>query len=288
LIMLRTYLLCMISTMGVMGCSSMERVINFPQYPAELKIEEYKTNRYKAETNIFIPIDTQARLRTEGVSKKIDSLHIIIDERSTRSKILKQNILTELLLSIPTDAVNVQLWSIGHINERYALPDHIKISHKNLFNPKHDFNQELLHVSQNILDDQTPAALIIIKDFQSYSIQEQDTIDLLRLKANSLTREKENHKKQRLISNHENFCVFAVGPNNKFSSSVIDRADWCGFSTTSTEIFHGRNASHFLEKIIYGPPLDSDEDGIPDYIDECSETPRGKIVDQTGCPIKFE
>ena len=34
-----------------------------------------------------------------------------------------------------------------------------------------------------------------------------------------------------------------------------------------------------------GCPIDSDGDGVPDYKDECPNTPRGVIVDEKGCPL---
>jgi len=35
-----------------------------------------------------------------------------------------------------------------------------------------------------------------------------------------------------------------------------------------------------------GCPLDSDGDGVPDYLDKCPGTPKGTKVDKRGCPIK--
>jgi OOP family OmpA-OmpF porin len=34
-----------------------------------------------------------------------------------------------------------------------------------------------------------------------------------------------------------------------------------------------------------GCPLDSDKDGVPDYLDKCPNTPSGVAVDKDGCPI---
>ncbi|WP_218043299.1 OmpA family protein [Oryzomonas sagensis] len=33
------------------------------------------------------------------------------------------------------------------------------------------------------------------------------------------------------------------------------------------------------------PPVDSDKDGVPDYLDKCPETPKGVKVDRDGCPM---
>jgi OOP family OmpA-OmpF porin len=33
------------------------------------------------------------------------------------------------------------------------------------------------------------------------------------------------------------------------------------------------------------PPVDTDKDGVPDYLDECPETPTGAPVDKKGCPL---
>jgi OOP family OmpA-OmpF porin len=35
----------------------------------------------------------------------------------------------------------------------------------------------------------------------------------------------------------------------------------------------------------WGCPLDSDGDGVPDYIDRCPGTPKGVKVDEWGCPL---
>jgi OmpA-OmpF porin, OOP family len=36
---------------------------------------------------------------------------------------------------------------------------------------------------------------------------------------------------------------------------------------------------------MFGCPLDSDGDGVPDYLDKCPNTPKGVAVDNNGCPL---
>jgi hypothetical protein len=35
-----------------------------------------------------------------------------------------------------------------------------------------------------------------------------------------------------------------------------------------------------------GAPVDTDRDGVPDYLDQCPDTPRGTPVDSEGCPVE--
>lgn len=35
----------------------------------------------------------------------------------------------------------------------------------------------------------------------------------------------------------------------------------------------------------WGCPLDTDKDGVPDYLDKCPDTPKGVKVDKDGCPL---
>lgn len=35
----------------------------------------------------------------------------------------------------------------------------------------------------------------------------------------------------------------------------------------------------------FGCPLDSDNDGVPDYLDKCNDTPKDVVVDLYGCPV---
>jgi OOP family OmpA-OmpF porin len=35
-----------------------------------------------------------------------------------------------------------------------------------------------------------------------------------------------------------------------------------------------------------GCPKDTDADGVADHLDRCPDTPRGKLVDESGCPVE--
>jgi len=46
--------------------------------------------------------------------------------------------------------------------------------------------------------------------------------------------------------------------------------------------------SHPENSSTYATAGDADNDGVPDGIDKCPDTPAGVIVDATGCPIEGE
>jgi hypothetical protein len=41
--------------------------------------------------------------------------------------------------------------------------------------------------------------------------------------------------------------------------------------------------THFVQRVLYKGPADSDGDGIYDYLDGCPNTSIGRIVDYFGC-----
>jgi hypothetical protein len=270
------------------GCSSMERVINFPLQPAELKIESYNTSTHKINTNIFTPVDIHKKIESQKSGQKIDSINVIIDELQPPSHAIKQNILTQLLSSLPTQAPVIYIWSIGAKKETYAAPYHVQLTHENVLTPHLKFHEKFSDVAEKILEQEKPTAIVLIKDFLSYSTGDQDAIDSLRRKAHFLIQSSHPPKDKRLVASHENLCVYTIGPANKYPASVIDRADGCGHSITGGQLSHGRNASHFIEKMIYGTPQDTDGDGVPDYLDQCNDTPPATLVDANGCSEKIE
>jgi hypothetical protein len=129
---------------------------------------------------------------------------------------------------------------------------------------------------------------VLIKDFSTFNDTDENSIDLLRHKSKSFSRNLLGDLNSKQIAAFENICVYAIGPGNKYSASKIDRADGCGSSTASAYLAQGRNMSQFVEGIIYAVSADTDGDGIPDHLDQCPDTPQGKIVDANGCSLNNE
>jgi len=78
-------------------------------------------------------------------------------------------------------------------------------------------------------------------------------------------------------------CFYAINLTAKFSDSLVDDVDSCGFSVAADKVAQPRDMAHFVERVFYSSPMDSDGDGVYDYLDRCPDTSRDRIVDSDGC-----
>ena len=56
--------------------------------------------------------------------------------------------------------------------------------------------------------------------------------------------------------------------------------------TIFLETTHG--SGQFETFIVYNQPIDRDQDGVVESLDACPESPKGVMVDATGCDIDFD
>lgn len=95
-----------------------------------------------------------------------------------------------------------------------------------------------------------------------------------------------------LLGSNDYFDAVKIGSHNDGGASV----------TAGLSFYFGRNKDSdndgvpdYLDQCpgtpagvkvdAFGCPLDADGDGVPDYIDKCANTPRGITVDAIGCPL---
>lgn len=98
----------------------------------------------------------------------------------------------------------------------------------------------------------------------------------------------------------DRLCIDTVqvgdDPGGKASLEQIAKTSGCGFPTTADRLATSSSMAGFVESIFLSKPapkptpiaaapkpLDSDNDGVPDNLDQCPNTPLGATVDARGC-----
>jgi OOP family OmpA-OmpF porin len=87
----------------------------------------------------------------------------------------------------------------------------------------------------------------------------------------------------------DRLCIYTilVGDNvaGKALMEKLAQTGECGFSVNADDIASADSMADFVEKVFLTHHLDSDGDGVSDYMDKCPGTPAGVRVDAQGCPL---
>jgi OmpA-OmpF porin, OOP family len=93
----------------------------------------------------------------------------------------------------------------------------------------------------------------------------------------------------------DRLCVYALwigGPEEKsghFTLQQIADVAGCGFITDVSKIASKTDVGNYILRVFFdrietvSAPADSDGDGVPDFMDECPNTPQGAKIDKNGC-----
>ena len=87
----------------------------------------------------------------------------------------------------------------------------------------------------------------------------------------------------------DRLCIYAVhvgdDPDGKAVMDSMAKAGQCGFAVSADDIMSAEGMADFVEKVFLTRYVDTDGDGVFDYMDKCPDTPAGVKVDETGCPL---
>jgi OOP family OmpA-OmpF porin len=84
-------------------------------------------------------------------------------------------------------------------------------------------------------------------------------------------------------------CIYTVLIGNDLEGKKImdqiAQAGMCGCAVSADSLDSGQSMADFVEMVFLVKCLDSDGDGVYDYLDQCPNTPKGVKVDAKGCPL---
>jgi OOP family OmpA-OmpF porin len=289
------------------GCGSFENLITVPTEKGLTDIKAYNTKLHKESVYYFDPIRLDSRVSKLRLEPRADHLFFVIDQSSALSKDLDgvdmrlyaREIVRRFVRTLPEQTysgailtntqkpssyaqrlrlMNFTSNDIEHALGRAASEKNTKeipleevvIQLSHLINQVNGISAVILVTSWSEIDKSLERAVIQMRQSNRFV----ESASVINPAAPSGT-------SQEHLSG---VCLYTVGVGNRLSRTRLDTVDSCGYSVAADSVSQPRDMAHFVQKILYKGPADTDGDGIYDYRDRCLNTHAGRIVDYSGCP----
>lgn len=286
----------------VAGCGSFERLPAVPEDSTLTKVKPYTLDTHQRSIHRFDPVSVTARAESLMLQQRLNNLLVLYVEPGTEESyrgipksIYAQEILRRFNLTIPHLSLTGGVWTLGPDEEG---------DYRTAYQPLHlqhelDRSFELPQIGTEDLSDAIDTLGLYASELKGTTglllLLEWSQIDNSVVDAIARFRQRGEYAKGFEVvpdidtwgSTSERTCVFAIGLGNAYSRTLLDQVDKCGESVSADQVAQPRDMAHFVEKVFYTVPKDTDEDGIFDYVDKCPGTPVDRIVDHFGC-LRFE
>ncbi len=127
----------------------------------------------------------------------------------------------------------------------------------------------LISVGKDIFNLKGKTAIIIISDGQDMDLREVAAAEELKARYG------------------EDICIYTImignDPSGKQVLDKIAQAGQCGLAVNGDTLLAPEEMESFVREVFLTKTRDSDNDGVPDYKDNCPDTKPGLKVDENGC-----
>lgn len=294
-------LLCLLQ-----ACASTEHLVEAQYHGGTATIAPYDTSLHKRSIHIFDPVDLQPKIVNQQLQQKIDHLFVLIDSSTAMDEeyrdLSKRQYAEEVLRRFNKTLPPIELtgevlqfsegWSL--MVDRLSLPSPpydraaiaSKLNQHQHFTPSRGATlaEALDHLTEHLGKLPGRSAIVLITQWEM--------IDKSVVEAVARLRQRTRFNRGITVSDKisawngrsgDGACLYTIGVGNELSRTRFDDVDVCGFSITADRVAQPRDMAHFVERILFSGPKDSDDDGIFDYKDACPHTPKDAIVDFHGC-----
>lgn len=301
----------------LVGCVSFERIVDVPSASKMASLEKYKTNLHQQSIHIFNPISLDNKVVQYQLQPRVDHLIFLIDQseghyldgtiddndQSNLSRYSDTNLLAREMVRRFSQTMPEKEYSgavLQYKKSKYASINNIDLSQysasgleKILRNPEsidHFESQSLamaidqLSLFINKLSGST--AIVLVTNWSKIDTSVEKAV--MRMRQHSLYK-----RGLSVLSNKQGIrswdsktsgiCLYTLGVGNALSRSRLQSVDTCGFSVAAHKVAQPRDMAHFVQTVLYKGPADTDHDGIYDYLDQCPNTAKGRIVNYSGC-----
>ncbi|NRQ02624.1 hypothetical protein [Marinobacterium sp. xm-d-530] len=294
-------LLLPITTLFLAGCSGFERTIDVPERTLLTSIDEYNTSLNKRSLHIFDPLNIEPRVNQLQLERRADQFTLIADWTTLKGKEYRgvpstdyaEEVVRRFLVTAPKTNLESRLLAandLAQFSSDFSFKPLSKLDPYQLDSEQFQFVAEDLISLLNALHQQSPQVkgfqtLVILTD---WSVVDENLVNAIN-RLRQAYRYPEGHliqsKTPKWMSPKElkGSCIYLIGISNSLSRSLIDQIGDCGFSSAADKIMPPEQMAHFVERVLYKGPKDSDGDGVFDYKDQCPSTALNALVNFNGC-----
>jgi hypothetical protein len=299
--------LAMLFLVGLVGCSAPELLVRQPALPDGAVVNDYEISLYQSPVHTFDRVDLQAIVKSEQRPPQVESLVVVLDSvglkgksfRGVSSEVYGREVLRRFHRSIPSNyplqggifATRDDVTQFNPTKSTLTTYDPV-VAESQLskgFGPMALNGRTLADAIDNVTDATVtyPGRLAIVV------LTSWDRVD--ELAVNAVMRMRQRHASANGLNvtgeiasawkgrPQPGICVYAIGVGNAYSREKLSAAETCGAAWAADAIMQPAEMSNFVLSTFYGPPADDDGDGIPNFLDECSNTPAGRTVTSKGC-----
>ena len=283
------------------GCTSMEHVLDMP-LSQNRTVNDYKVAPHDVSVHLFDPVGVNETVAQKLLKQRIQNLYVLIvpgaesdTYRGYPTKVYGREIYRRFNRTLPHIPLHGGAWELRESSETIALGGYLSTrieKNLDLGEPLPSIGTANLalaidEIARLSMANKGSTALIVFGDLRSTQKDIEEAVLRFRQQGDFNAGFQVLPEMNSWSSNSSMNCFYAVNLTASYSASLIDDVDSCGFSVAADKIAQPSDMAHFVERIFFTSPRDSDGDGIYDYLDQCPEEGRDRIVDKRGC-LRFK
>ena len=313
---LRNIAFLIFTMLSLCACMATESLVHVPSQSGMAEVDEYNTALHQQSVHIFNPMRIDARVEQLKLLPRVAHLILLADQSSALNQTYQglemryyaREVIRRFVKTMPNQAFSSTIitYSDGPSPQIYApldsrlsvarvLPRELEQSLGNYRATQHVEVQTLSlaldYVSELVGHLPGPSAVVLVTEWSQIDESVEKAVLRMRQRVefdnnahvvvSGFGSESQSIKWPTSASG---LCFYTIGVGNRMSRSRLESADSCGFSSAVGKVAQPSSMANFVESVLYKGPMDTDGDGIFDYQDVCPSTPRGKLVNYSGCP----
>lgn len=277
----------------------MERVLPLPTKSSSAIEANYDLSTFDTSIHLFDPISLYERVHRYSLVQKIDALYVLVDTgegagdmyRGIPAEVYLREIFRRFNRSLPHVPLAGGVWKLSSAPQSNVAGGYVATGIEYKLDSGRtlpsigtiDLSTAIDSISDFASATKGNVALLLLGDWKQIDDDVFEAVSRFRQRGFAKTGFQVLPQIENWNSVSSVHCVYSIGLSSRYSTSRLDGADLCGFSVAADKVAQPNSMAHFVERVLFGPPADTDGDGVYDYADLCPEEGRERLVDFNGC-----